>query len=300
MSQFQIPKVPLEFSKSKAVTLGVFDGVHRGHHQILNKLCEIDPDNGLVITFSNHPDEVLFGRSVKWISSHQERLDLLKEAGASHVWELPFTEEFLNVTAEEFVQHVFFEQLNRPHVVVGYDLHFGKNARGDYQFLKDNYADELSLSFVEAFVFEREVISSTRIRESILMGNLKLTEEMLGRPYSTEGIVVEGYKRGRKLGFPTANVKPTEKTVLPPFGVYAVDAYINGKKHKAVSNLGLRPTFIDEDSPLLEVHILDFDADIYGQSIKIHWQRFIRPEKRFSDSDELVQQIKKDIEDAKR
>jgi riboflavin kinase/FMN adenylyltransferase len=296
MSNLKIPKVALELTKTKAVTLGVFDGVHRGHQQILSRLKEIDPDNGLVITFQNHPDEVLFGRSVKWISSHQERLRLLKEAGASHVWELPFTQELLSVTAEDFVQHFFLEQLNKPHVVVGYDLRFGKNAVGDYKFLKDNYDKDLDISFVEAFVFEREIISSTRIRESILMGDLDRVKKMLGRPYCTEGLVVEGHKRGRELGFPTANIRPALATVSLPFGVYGVEVKGLDKPYQAVANLGLRPTFVDDDSPLLEVHLLDFEGDLYGKELVIEWKQFIRSEKRFSSAQELVAQIQKDIQ----
>jgi riboflavin kinase/FMN adenylyltransferase len=300
MAEFQKPSIPVEFRESKAVTLGVFDGVHLGHRQILSRLKELDPDHGLVITFRNHPDEFLFGRQVKWICSHEERLQLLKDAGASHVLEWPFDDALKSISAEDFVKSYFIEELNRPHVVMGYDLRFGSQAQGNYEFLKKNYEDVLELSRLEACHFEREVISSSRIRETILSGDLARVEKMLGRPLKTTGVVVEGFKRGRRLGFPTANIRPLKDILLPPHGVYAVEIRGLEKPQRGVANLGLRPTFVDDDSPLLEVHLLDFDGDLYGKKISILWERFIRPEKRFSGAEELVKQINLDIKEVRR
>jgi len=294
-----VPHIPLEFRCSKAVTLGVFDGVHKGHCEILKKLHQIDPNHGLVITFKTHPDEFLFGRDVNWICSHQQRLDYLKEAGAAHVIEWPFDKSLVEKSATDFVQQYFLQELNCPHVVMGYDLRFGKNAQGNYQFLKNNYSNDLKLSLIEPFEFEREVVSSTRIREMILSGDMKRTQHMLGRPFSTRGTVVKGFSRGKKLGFPTANIKPHKDIILPPHGVYAVAMIYKGKRHQSVANLGLRPTFVNDDSPLLEVHVLDYDDNLYDQQIDIEWQRFIRPEKRFSDQEELITQINKDIKEVR-
>ena len=300
MSEFAIPTIPLEFRKSKAVTLGVFDGVHSGHRKILKRLRELDPENGLVITFKTHPDELLFGRRVRWICSYEERLALLKEAGAAHVLEWSFDEQLMNISAEDFVARYFLEELDQPHLVVGYDLRFGKGAKGSYTFLKDNYADKLKLSYIEGVEFEREIVSSSRIREEVLLGDLPRAEKMLERPFSTSGLVIEGFQRGRKLGFPTANIKPHKDIILPPYGVYRVLAHCEGVAHNAVCNLGLRPTFVEDDTPLLEVHLFDFEGDLYGKEMKIEWKNFIRPEKHFSGPEDLVVQIKKDVKEARR
>jgi len=280
--------------------LGVFDGVHSGHRQILKRLNELDPEHGLVITFKRHPDELIFGRRVRWICSHSERLALLKQAGASHVIEWPFDEAMMNLSAADFVQRYFIDELNSPHLVVGYDLRFGKKAEGCFDFLRDNYGEDLKLSHIPGAEFEREVISSSRIRELILLGELSRVQKMLERPFSTSGRVIEGFKRGRKLGFPTANVKPHSGIILPPYGVYQVQVIWQGQRYQAVCNLGLRPTFVEDDSPLLEVHLLDFDGDLYGQELVIEWQGFIRAEKRFSGPEELKAQIRLDIEEARR
>ena len=299
MSDLQSFPIPDEFKQARAVTLGVFDGVHVGHLDILARLREIDPDHGLVITFSEHPDHVVFGRQIKWICSHEERLRLLKEGGASHVLELPFNKDLKDISAQDFVKHFFLNELDSPHIVVGYDMRFGKNAQGNFDFLKEHFSNELTLSHVPAREFEREPISSTRIREAVLSGELDRCEKMMGRPYTTMGFVIEGFQRGRKLGYPTANIQPTPQTVLPPFGVYLVEVEGVGETRLAVANLGLRPTFVKDDSPLLEVHVFDYDGDLYGQTLTIRWKRFIRPEKRFASKDDLVAQIKQDIEEAK-
>lgn len=290
--------LPEDVRNCRAVAIGVFDGVHLGHQAILRRLREIDPDHGLVLTFYPHPDAVLWDRQVHWIATPKERHALLLQGGASRVVDIPFTRELASVDAEVFAEDLFLGQLGGPAVVLGYDQCFGRGARGNARWLDECYGDRIRVERIGAVLHEDKPVSSTRVREAVLMGELDRAALMLGRAFSLHGTVIEGFKRGRQLGFPTANLAVEPAQLLPPFGVYAVRVGGVEGLLRAVANLGVRPTFEDDGSPLIEVHIPGFDGDLYGADLEIHWDRMIRPEKRFSSKEELIQQIRTDVAEA--
>ncbi|MGE4159800.1 MAG: riboflavin biosynthesis protein RibF [Planctomycetota bacterium] len=294
-----IPAIPLSMRQARALTLGVFDGVHIGHQAVLSRLKLEDPDHSLVLTFSSHPDDVLWGRKIRWICSHDQKISLIKSFGARHVLEIPFTRELAEVSARRLVEDVFLAQLPSAKIVLGHDTRFGCHAEGSHEYHKAHYTGAVQSVCLEPTVFEDRPESTTRIREAVLGGELGRAKGMLGRMFSTQGVVVKGFARGRQLGFPTANIQPRGGLVLPPLGVYAVDVLAGGRTYGAVANLGSRPTFENQSEPLLEVHLFDFNGDLYGTEIEVFWKRFIRPERRFASKEELMAQIQADAQEAR-
>ena len=288
--------------KSPIVTLGVFDGVHQGHQQLLNELIRWASSIGgesVVVTFDQHPQVVLSGLPPSSITSLDHRLALFEQVGMDVCVVLEFTMQLAEVTAEEFVREYLCGWLGTRGVLLGYDCRFGKGARGNINLLQTLAPD---FGF-EARAFEQchlgqLIPSSTAIREAIVVGELEKAGAMLGRPVSIMGRVVEGDHRGQALGFPTANIEPHHE-IHPPPGVYACRVAIDGTDYLAVTNIGTRPTVKEEGVLTVETHVLDFDGDLYGQSLDTRFLHFLRSEMKFSGLDELKAQIQKDIQQAR-
>ncbi|MDO9516232.1 MAG: bifunctional riboflavin kinase/FAD synthetase [Syntrophales bacterium] len=285
------------------VTIGNFDGVHLGHREIFRKIvreAEAAHKKSLVITFDPHPQKVMHPerRPFFLLTPLNEKLDLIRSCGVDAVVLLTFSTTFAKVTAEEFVEDILWKKLRLSKLLVGYDYVFGKGKGGNAEFLKAS-GRRLGFQVEEIGVVKTDgvIASSTNIRLAILDGNVRLASEMLGRPYSVSGIVVKGYRRGTDIGYPTANIK-SEK-VIPATGVYAIIAKFEGARHQGVINIGNNPTFGNEEISA-EVHLLDFEGDIYGKDITILFIERLRDEIKFKDAAELVQQIKKDIEQARK
>ncbi|MGH3085765.1 MAG: bifunctional riboflavin kinase/FAD synthetase, partial [Rubrobacteraceae bacterium] len=285
------------------VALGNFDGAHLGHQAVLRRAMEEGEERGMRViaaTFDPHPRSVLKpGEAPGLLTTVEARRGLLLEFGVDEVAVIPFDRELSKKSPEEFVEEVLVGKLHANVVVVGENFRFGHKAAGDVEALR-SIMRSLGGEAVGVSVRESDGdISSTRIRELLGEGLVEEASKLLGRPYSLRGEVALGDKRGRTIGFPTANVEPAREVVVPAGGVYAGFARIDGKRWAACANIGIAPTFGERESRI-EAHVIDFDEDIYGKVIEVEFMRRIRGEKRFSGVEELVEQIERDVEEARR
>jgi riboflavin kinase/FMN adenylyltransferase len=294
--------IPPEFRDS-FVTIGNFDGVHLGHIPILKKLIDEahkESRKALVITFDPHPKRVLHPHIKPFylITSLEEKIKLLEDTGIDGLILIPFNLEFAKTTAEAFVNQILWDKLHIRKIFIGHDYTFGKNKVGNEAFLF-SHGKELgfAVDVIHAVKSDDEIVSSTRLRHAILNGDVKMASRLLGRPYNVSGTVVTGKHRGSTLGIPTANIKP-DKELLPAQGVYAVIANLGEGRHQGVLNIGFNPTFSDNELSV-EVFLLDFAGDIYGKKLNILFIERIRDEVKFDKPERLVEQIKRDIDQAK-
>ncbi|MEK7700904.1 MAG: bifunctional riboflavin kinase/FAD synthetase [candidate division NC10 bacterium] len=286
-----------------AVALGVFDGIHLGHRAILGAAVARARQHGLAAlacTFDPHPMEVLQpGRAPLPLTTLPERLELIAETGIDATVIIPFTPAVAAVEPEAFVRDVLVGALRARHVVVGFNHRFGRRARGDARLLQ-RLGRELGFEahVVPPTTVDGVPVSSSEIRAALQAGDLPRAAKLLGRPYGVQGEVVRGVGRGRRLGFPTANVN-TDRPLPLPAGVYACHAFLGSARYRAVINVGVRPTF-DETELAVEAHLLDFSGDLYGSRIKLQFLRRLRDEMRFPDVAALRTQIAQDVAAARR
>lgn len=302
MQQYHsIEQVSLENSW---LTVGVFDGVHRGHQKILERLTAGAHEQGVpavVLTFDPHPAK-LFGRSgIRLLTLPDERVELLATLGVDIVVVHPFDRNVADTSAFDFMQGLK-KHLGISHVILGYDSTLGKNREGDTTRLRE-IGQELgyTVEVVSALSDESGVISSTEIRKLIETGNVAEAARLMGHPYSLHGPVIHGDARGRTINVPTANIEYSHEKMIPANGIYACWAYLRGKKYQAAINIGVNPTFTpDKQIANVEAHILDFRDEIYGEDVKLEFAARLRNELRFDSVEPLLEQIWKDIEDTKR
>ncbi len=289
-------------SKAGVITLGNFDGLHLGHQELIRRVVkkadEID-GTSIVFTFHPHPLKILSPDTCPpLISTYEEKVALFEEMGIDLLLLIPFTGELAAMTAYDFAKKILKETLNASEVFVGFNFRFGKNREGNLERLR-MFGKELGFNVTELreVTVKNEVVSSTKIRSLLSAGDVEHAGTLLGRPYAIAGRVVSGDRRGRNLGFPTANLEPIHE-IMPYPGVYAVRVFVEGRQYDGVVNAGFRPTF-DKHELCLEVHIFDFSKDIYGKEIIVFFIKKIRNEKRFESLYALVEQIKKDVSKAK-
>lgn len=284
------------------LTIGTFDGVHLGHKVIIDRINEIAKEEGgesVLLTFHPHPRSVVSdAKGIELLSTMEERLDRLKKAGLQHVIVYPFTLEFSRVSALEYVRDLLVNKIGVHTAVVGYDHHFGRNREGDINLFKE-LAETYDFKVVEidAQMISDVNVSSTKVRHGLKEGEVTKVNSYLGYDYRVSGTVVKGDGRGRSLGFPTANILPSDSDkLIPAKGVYAVSVEIDGGVYHGMLNIGTRPTFKNENESLaiLEVNILDFDQNIYGQKITIEFKGRIRSERKFDSAESLKMQITED------
>jgi len=285
------------FTGGVALTLGNFDGVHLGHKAIIGetlKIARAEKLPALLMTFEPHPVSVLQpGGAPFRITSFKQKAELLEKLGIDILLVMKFDRDFANISADEFVKDLLVRDLKTRHVIIGHDCNFGRNRGGDAAFLRAKAAEH-GFGFTQLSPRgNAEPFSSTLIRNHIRKGEMREAAGLLGHPFAVLGTVIEGDKRGRTIGFPTANLELGDY-VRPKFGVYAAEAKIAGTAYKSIANIGIRPT-IGGEKELLEVHILDWSGDIYGREIEVEFNDFIREEKKFSDVEELKKQIAEDI-----
>lgn len=285
-------------------TIGAFDGVHRGHQAVLNKLKEKSRElnlPSLVITLEPLPREFFAPKKAPArVMSFREKYIALKEQGIDRVLRVHFNRELSLVSAEDFISDIFHNKLDIKYMVVGDDLRFGHERRGDFSLL-ERMGKELGFAVEDTHTLEKqgERVSSTRIRKALEQADFTLAANLLGRPYSISGKVVYGQQLGRTLGVPTANLQLHRiKSALA--GVYAITANVNGQSYSGVANVGTRPTIDDSLKAILEVHLLDFNANIYGKMMQVVFHHKIRDEKKFASLDELKNAIANDIALAKQ
>ncbi len=284
-------------------TVGFFDGVHGGHRFLLNEVIEEarrQQSISVVVTFNEHPRKILKSDyQPRLLTTLEEKLELLDSTGIDACVVLDFSKEMSLFSAKEFIRNILSEKLKVSTLFVGHDHRFGHNREDGFEEYK-LYGAELYMDVIQAerFVLDGdEHFSSSQIRKALTTGDIVLANTLLTYPYTFVGKVIGGYKNGRKIGFPTANMWfENKEKIIPAVGVYAVQVYVKGHSYKGMMNIGYRPTFSADDQLSMEVHIIDFEADIYDQTIKIECIYRIRNEKKFNGVAELIEQLQKDKE----
>ncbi|MBM7094221.1 MULTISPECIES: bifunctional riboflavin kinase/FAD synthetase [Alteribacter] len=294
---------PHSFVKSDfpplVLALGFFDGVHRGHKKVIQTAMEEADRRGEksgVMTFDPHPKEVLRkGAAIDYLTPLSKKESEIGKIGPDFLFVVHFTPEFAELTPQNFCDD-YLIGLNVKHVVAGFDYSYGRLGKGTMETIEFHSRGAFSHTVVGKVDEADEKISSTRIRETIRSGELYETKKLLGRNYETSGTVVHGEKRGRTIGFPTANVDKDQAYLIPKPGVYAVELGSDGQWLKGMCNIGFKPTFNEKapDKPAVEIHLFDFTGDLYGKKVLIRWHERIRSEKAFSGVDELIAQLKAD------
>lgn len=302
--------------RNAVITIGTFDGVHVGHRQIINKLkVEAIKMNGesVIITFHPHPRKVISSAilGVRLINTLDEKIEVLSGLGIDHLVIVPFTDAFANQPADDYIGNFLFEKFHPDTIIIGYDHRFGRERLGDYK-LMEKMAPQFGYKIKEIpkHILDEIAISSTNIREAVLHNDIEMANKLLGYTFFFEGEVIHGNKLGRKLGYPTANLKVHDvEKIIPGDGIYAV--YVNIKKeqekdlkevnsfpiedvqYKGMMSIGFRPT-VDGKKRVIEVNVFDFDKDIYGKTMRVYVKKFLRAEVKFNSLEDLVKQIDQD------
>lgn len=286
--------------RNSVITLGDFDGFHAGHRKLIETTLSYAAENDLspiLVTYDPSPKSVLRKRRFdEQIYTKEEKISLLQEYGFDAVVFIPFDDTFVRMSARRFLHEILLHHLQAKHIIIGYDHHFGYNRRGNYTYLSgaaQRY--DFSVEQIKPFILKHETVSSSLIRQLLRAGEVCKANEFLASPFFLIGTVIHGQQRGKKLGIPTANLHVMPEKILPREGVYMGRIAIGSRIKNAVVNVGFNPTFSNIDLSV-EAHILDFDEDIYGQTVKLEILRRIRDERKFESVDELIAQIHSDIE----
>jgi len=284
----EVTSLPDARPRPRHVAIGTFDGVHLGHQAVID-------DADTVLTFDPHPLEILHPAALpKLIMPFSVKRDVIEGLGVKELVVIPFDREFAQRGAEDFIDHVLVEKLGATRVSVGENFRFGAKAKGDPEMLRGR--DEFETRVVPLVEVDGETVSSTRIRALVAAGDMAGARDCLGAPFMVEGEVVKGDQRGRELGFPTANIVPDDRLAIPGHGVFA--AFADGVP--AAVNVGVRPTFESGRGVLIETYLIDREEDLYGRTLRVAFVERLRGEKRFPSAEELIVQMRRDVEDAKR
>ncbi|MFV9831562.1 bifunctional riboflavin kinase/FAD synthetase [Bacillus sp. ATD] len=295
-----------EEQAKSVMALGYFDGVHLGHQKVIGTAKQITEEKGLtlaVMTFHPHPSHVL-GRDKEpkdLITPLEDKIDQIEQLGTEILYVVKFNEVFASLSPKQFIDQ-YIIGLNVQHAVAGFDFTYGKYGKGTMETMPADLDGKAECTMVEKLTEQDKKISSSYIRTALQNGDVELANVLLGQPYFIKGIVIHGDKRGRTIGFPTANVGLNNSYIVPPTGVYAVKAEVNGEVYNGVCNIGYKPTFYEKrpEQPSIEVNLFDFDQEVYGAAIKIEWYKRIRSERKFNGIKELTEQIEKDKQEAIR
>lgn len=288
------------------VALGYFDGVHRGHQKVILTAKEIAKQRNIqsaVMTFDPHPSVILKKdvKHIEYITPLNEKAAFIESLGIDILFVVEFTETFASLLPQQFVDQ-YIIGLNIQHVVAGFDFTYGRLGKGTMETLPFHSREQFTQTVIEKQMDVDRKISSTLIRNVLRSGDVQYAAKLLGRPHQVRGRVVHGEKRGRKIGFPTANIEVNDNYLIPPTGVYAVSVIIDQQEYFGVCNIGYKPTFHAEkgNKPNIEVHIFQFDKRIYDKELTIQWFKRIRSEQKFNSVEELIQQIHQDKREAEQ
>lgn len=281
------------------ITLGKFDGLHKGHRKLIDLLVQEESSGytSVVLSFDIPPKKLISGEDTRYILTKEEKRIFHEESGIDVLIEYPFDKETSVMDAGQFVSDVLVGKLDVKKIVCGTDFKFGRDRLGDIHLLK-----ELGIKYgFEVIVFEKEIfeykeISSTAIKEEIELGNIEKVNSMLGYPFTVIGEVVYGKQLGRMLGSPTLNILPPDSKILPPNGVYLTKTLFDGEEYDSITNIGCKPTVSNEMIRGIETHLFDYEGDLYGRKIEVQFFKFVRGEKKFGSVEELKTQIFRDIE----
>jgi riboflavin kinase/FMN adenylyltransferase len=292
----------LKRNEKSVITLGTFDGLHLGHQQIVETVIRKSKDIGgsnFLLTFDPHPRKIIPGRNdIKLLTTLNEKIEILEQIGLENIFVINFTIEFSRQTPEEFVKKYLVNGIGLKEIVIGYDHHFGKGRDGNFELLQElGKKFNFHVTLIPELSVDEETISSTKIRNALLEGDVVKAKKMLGRFYSFSGKIIRGDGRGRQLGFPTANISiASEEKLIPAKGIYAAECIVENQKHIGLLSLGSRPTFHKNGEVIPEFYIFDFDRDIYGRIMQVNLVERIRDEEKFNSVDELIARMKKDEE----
>lgn len=287
------------------LTIGTYDGVHYGHQQIIKRINDLAAEyqtKSVLLTFHPHPRLVLRpDLELKLITTIEEKVKLLANYGIDHIVVAPFSKEFASIPAELYVKDVLVKHFMPKKIVIGYDHKFGAGRQGDIELLRDLAKDfHYEVEEIPKQTIDDLSVSSTKVRKAIIEGDITAANELLAHPFSLSGEVVHGEKRGRQLGFPTANIEINNPVkLIPPAGVYAIKSTIDYKRYNGLLSIGSKPTFGEYQEQFVEAYFLDFNQDIYGQVVEVTLIGKLRDEMRFKDTDALVTQMKNDVTLAK-
>lgn len=284
-------------SEESAITLGKFDGIHKGHQKLIKKVVG-KKNQGLksvVFTFGQMPGTVFHGKG-RTILTRYERLNHLDQMGVDYIVECPFVPEIIQMEPERFIEEILVNQLHIKYIAVGPDFRYGHNRKGNVSLLKKL----ASVYEYEVEVFEKEcledkVISSTYVRHMLEIGDMETVQKLLGYPYYVSGTVVHGHAIGRTIGIPTINMIPNEEKMLPPNGVYLTRTVIDEEEYFGITNIGVKPTISGEEAKGIETHLFDYEGNLYGRELIVEFFDFERAERRFQSLEELHQQLEKDL-----
>ena len=289
--------------EESAITLGKFDGIHKGHQKLMKKVLE-KREAGLksvVFTFGQMPGTVFLGNKGRTILTKEERQRHLESMGIDYMVECPFVPQIIQMEPEKFIEEILVNQLHVKYIAVGPDFRFGHNRKGDCRMLQ-----ELSSVYgYEVEVLEKEclddkIISSTYVRDMLEKGEMESVANLLGYPYYVAGTVIHGHKIGRRIGIPTTNLLPDEEKMLPPNGVYLTKTLFEGKEIFGITNIGVKPTISGEEAKGIETHLFEFDGDLYGKELTVEFYAFHRPEQKFESLEQLKAQLAEDIQWGRR
>ncbi len=284
-------------NEDSVVVLGNFDGVHEGHQSLLQVAKEQGKKKNLktiVFSFYPHPSWVIGNHPKPLIMSRRDKKQVIKSLGVDILIEYPFTKAFSSIAPEVFFEEILVKQLKSKVLIIGENYYFGKNKAGNPIFLKElGQKHNIEVYIVSAVEYDGQMISSSRIRNLIIEGNIELANQMLGHPYTIVGNVIKGKQLGRTIGFPTINLIADPERVYPPNGVYATKVTVYNKEYLGMTNIGYNPT-VNSTKKMIETHIFDFHQDIYGETVEIRFYHAIRPEQKFPSLEDLKAQIKKD------
>ena len=295
---------PENGSPGIGLTIGNFDGVHIGHQLLLKKIksdCEAKNLKFVVVTFVPHPQKILQPEKDRFlINSYDQRRQLLETIGVDFLVEMKFTRDFSTLAPEEFLDKYLLSYPGLKNFYLGYDFAFGANKQGGFDLAKSICQEKkIHVEIQSKFELEGEVVSSSRIRQKLSEGELAQADKLLGRPFHLEGVVVKGEGRGKKIGFPTANIQVSPDLIIPSNGVYVTRTIYKGMTFQSVTNIGYNPTFKDTLITHIETNLFDFDTDIYGETLEIQFLGKIRNERKFPTVNDLISQIRADVEQAK-
>ena len=296
----KIVKNIAEYSDAMGLTmsLGMFDGVHKGHQEIIKKLKKHSETHQLesaLLTFWPHPRKVLQPEvEIKLLNTLEEKLQLLERFGIQKTFLQEFNDEFRNLSGEDFVKQILLDKLHMKHIVIGYDHHFGKNKSGNFELLEKMASENnFIVEETKAVLVNELAVSSTKIRNALSEGDIITANEFLGYHYPVSGTVVAGKKIGRTIGYPTANIDVDPIKLLPKNGAYIVDVELNGQMHKGMLSIGTNPT-VNGTKKTTEVYILDFDQDIYGENITVYFRDYLHDEIKFESLEKLIERLDED------
>lgn len=281
-----------------AVTIGKFDGIHRGHRELIDRILEKKKDGlqAVVFTFDKSPLEFFSGKTVPGLTTVEEKRRIFEFLGIDVLVEFPLNKETAATDPEKFIDDILISKLNMKYIAAGTDITFGYKGLGNAELIKEKATGHYDYDIVDKLILDGDEVSSSLIREIVAIGDMEKASKLIGVPYAIKGKITRGNQIGRTIGFPTINIEVSRDKLMPPFGVYYTEISIEGKHYNGITNVGTKPTVTDDETVFAETNILDFNEDVYDKNATVKLLHFARPERKFDSLDELKSQISNDIE----